>query len=255
VWEKLSGTTTRRRKQAFPVSNGGEMMAFLTPRRRLAGLLTLAVMLGAGCNLASLSYFLLPHEDPHFPPELMKLSPRPGYDTSRVVILCSLPIDTGIDFIRIDRDLTSALARQITHGYEELDKKEKVVVIRPSKVEKFKDDHPDWHTMELVDIGKRFQADYVIRLDVQAISLYEKGSSNLMYRGRATVSVAALDMHHGDDEPVTKEYVTEYPSDAKGPVPVDDRNRLEFRQAFLEHIAKGLSWYFVPHLTRDKFDI
>jgi hypothetical protein len=225
-------------------------MAAQTPRWRLPALLLVAVALTTGCNLPALTYFLMPGADPKYPAELVKLASDEKGKEVKVVILASAPVETGMEFIRVDRELSSVLARSLQQNYKE--SKEKVVIVSPRKVEKFKDQHADWQTLGLADIGRHFDADYVIYLEVRHIGLYERGSGRLMFRGTANVQVAVVDLHETDEDPLTKEYVGTYPTGAKGPVPVDDTNLPKFRQDFMEHIAKQLTNYFVPHTASDR---
>src|SRR5947209_1345545 len=224
-------------------------MTLLTPRRRLAGLLALATVLGTGCNPLLLGEFLFPGLAPKNQPTLMKLKPPPEKEVARVVIIASAPIDTSAEFVRVDRELTGALTKHIKNAYEA--NKQKINIISSRKVEQFKDDHPDWHTMELAEIGKRFGADYVIHLEIQSMSLYERGSANLMFRGRASIGVAAVDMKHQEDDAVKQQFESTYPTDARGPVAVSDTNLIEFKTKFIESIAQRLTMYFVEHDTKD----
>lgn len=225
-------------------------MAYLTPRRRLAGLLLLAALVGAGCNPLT-GLLLLTGTEPRQPPELIQFAPGDKDKETKVVILAATPVESGTEFIRVDREISSILARHLQNGFK--DNKEKIQVVSSRKVEKFKDDHPNWQSLGLVDIGKHFDADYVIYLEIQQLSLFEKGSSRMMYRGNANITVAVVDINKPDDDPIMKTFTGTYPSDSKGPVPIDDRNATEFRQAFLESIGRQLSWYFVSHPTRDLF--
>lgn len=220
-------------------------MPVMTPRRRLAGLLFLAAVLGTGCNPLLLPYLFAPPAKQQ--PKLLKLVAPPEKEQARVVIIASAPINTGIDFARIDRELASAVARHLQQGYDL--NKEKINIIKPAQVERFKDDHPDWYSMDKVQIGKKFHADYVIYLEIDAMSLYERGSSQLMLHGQTSITVSCVDMNRPDDEQPKTQFVAEYPSKSRGPVPVDDANVPQFRLAFIESVAKQLAWHFVEHQT------
>src|SRR5207237_3773860 len=183
------------------------------PRRQLAGLLVLAAVLTAGCNPALLVSLMM--GPPKQQPTLAKLTPPVEKEQARVVIIASAPINTGIDFARIDRDITSAVARHLQLGYDE--NKEKIQIITPRKVEQFKDDHPDWYSMDKSEIGKKFHADYVICLEIESIDLYERGSNKLMLHGQASIGVSLVDMKRPDDEPLKTQFVTEFPTKSRGP--------------------------------------
>src|SRR5207247_903501 len=102
-------------------------------------------------------------------PKLAKLTAPVEKEQPRVVIVASAPINTGIDFARIDRELGSMVARHLQQGYDA--NKEKIKIVKPNEVERFKDDHPDWYSMDKSVIGKKFNADYVIYLEIDAMSL------------------------------------------------------------------------------------
>ncbi len=220
-------------------------MLELTPRRKLAGLLFIAVLLGTGCNPFLVAELLSP--PPKHQPKLKKLVAPVEKEQARVVIVASAPINTGVDFARIDRELASAVARYLQQGYEE--NKEKIQIVKPNQVERFKDDHPDWYTLDKVQIGKKFNADYVIFLEIDSMSLYERGSSNLMLHAQTSITVSLVDMNAPDEEPLKTQFVGEYPTKSRGPVSVDDTNIQQFRHAFIASIAKQLAWHFVEHYT------
>lgn len=225
-------------------------MTFTASRCRLAGLVLVATCLATGCSLMNLPYFLLGSDAKH-EPSLKKLASSDKNKTVKVAILASSPMEIRPEFIRADRELCTLLAHHLQDGFKE--NKEKVELVPPRKVEKYKDDHPDWQTMDLAEIGKHFDADYVIYLEINSLNLYERGSGNLMYRGRANISVSVIDVNRSDDDPVSRTFDGVYPSNSKGGVPVDDRSLLEFRQSYLDYVAKHLAWYFTAHSMSDEY--
>lgn len=225
-------------------------MAAQTRLWRWPALWFVTAVLTAGCNPATLSYFLIPGMDPKYPPELVKLTSDERGKESKVVILASAPVETGMEFVRVDRELSTALVRSLQQAYKE--DKEKVTIVSPRKVEKFKDEHADWQTLSLAEVGRAFDADFVVLLEIRHVGLYERGSGRLMFRGTANINVAVVDVRKTDEDPITKEYVDTFPTGAKGPVPVEDTSLAAFRQNFLEHVAKRLTNYFVPHTASDR---
>lgn len=225
-------------------------MATRARRGRWSGLLLLGVAtFCTGCNLLSIPYFLMYADAKH--PAKCKLASDDKDKEIRVVILTYAGLETRPEFLRADRELTSALAKQLGEGFQA--NKEKVTVVPPVQVERYKDGHPNWHAMDLVEIGDYFKADYVIDLEIDTLTLYEEGSRNTLYRGRAAISIAVMDVHKPGDEPMYKEeYTCEYPT-TRGPIPVGDSTASQFRQLFLSYVAKQLSWRFTGHPTADDF--
>jgi hypothetical protein len=217
----------------------------------LAGLL---LLVASGCNMMAMPFFLIPGMEPKIDAKC-KLASSDKEKTVRVVILASSGLETRPEFIRVDRDLTRLLAQQLQEGFKQ--NKENVLVIPTSKVERYKDEHPNWHSMAPEDIGNYFNADYVVNLEIESITLYAPGNANMLFRGRAAISIDVVDVRKAAEGPIYKEeYSIEYPK--TGPISAafsDDSNPAQFRQRFLSVIARELSWRFTSHLVDDDMQI
>jgi hypothetical protein len=212
---------------------------------RLIGLLLLAGILTTGCSLPSLLYFTMTgFKEPKEEPGDLKLA---SDKEIKVAIVAHYGLEMRPEFVRVDQDLCSFLARQLQQSCKE--NRDKVTVIAPRKVQEFKNDHPTWY-LKPEEIGKHLDADKVIFLEIERLSLYEPGSANQLYRGRAAIAVKLLDVRNPDDNRLEKMFTCEYPT-SRGPIPVDDKNRTEFYQDFLAHLARHLSWYFTAHPVSD----
>lgn len=215
---------------------------------RLSILLILAA-LGMGCNVLSFPFFLLMGMNSKKDP-LFKLASKEKDKEVTVVILASAGLETRPEFLRVDRELTGLFARHLQQGFK--DNKEKVKLVASRKVEEFKDQYPNWKTMDLVKIGDHFEADYVIDLEIHSLTLYEPGSANQLFRGRAEISVQLVDVNEPDDDPLKQLYRCEYPK-TRGPIPISEYSPLQFKQKFLDHVGRELSWYFTAHLNEDEY--
>jgi hypothetical protein len=209
----------------------------------LVGLMTLAVTLTAGCTLSSLPYFLS-GDDPKQMPGEMGFNAPDKKKPAKVAIFVYSGLETRPEFVTVDRDLSAGLIRILQQRCPE--NHQFVRFIPPSKIEEFKNTHSDWHAMPLKELGKRFDADYVIYLEIESLSLYEKGSSNQLYRGRTSIAVTCVDLRRPDEDPLEKQFPCEYPA-ARGPIAVDDQNPREFYLAFIKYVCKHLSWYFTAY--------
>jgi len=223
-----------------------------TGRRSIVGGLLLIAALGAGCNVLSLPFFIFGPE-PKIPARLKKIASEEKDKEVKVLILAYSPLITALELLRPDRDLSILLAQHLKARCEY--NKEKVKIISSRKVEDYKQQHPDWHKQELEEIGKHFEADYVIYLEIASLSLYEKGSNNLLYRGHAEIDVTLIDVNKTDDTPNdTRSFTSDYPTDYHGgAIPADNSSWQDFRTAFYHHIARQLSWYFTSHPTREDY--
>jgi hypothetical protein len=220
-------------------------MATTWRRGALSGLVLLAALC-IGCNMLSLPFFILGPE-PKVEPLLKKVASDQKDKEVKVVVLSYAGLETRPEFLRADRDLSNVLVRQLRDGFKY--NGEKVLVATPQKVEDFKNNHPNWHSMDLTEIGKRFGADYVIYLEINKLSLYENGSSNMLYRGRAEISVSLVNVNDADEGALQKEFTCTYPSEASYATP-SDKNPMAFRAEFYEHVAKKLAWHFTSHPTQ-----
>lgn len=215
-------------------------------RRLFLGLAAGVLGTCAGCDLASLVYFLAP--DATRPAEMKQLAAEEDKKKSppKVIILTYMALETRREFIYADRQLAEQLSRNLTELADR--NKEKIDIVPVRKVEDFKNMNPKWREMELSQIGREFKADHVIYLEINSLTMYEPGSANQLYRGRAQITVSLIDVSKPDESPLQKVYAATFPGEARGPMPAD-MHPTQFRAMFVEYLARKLSWYFsrVPH--------
>src|SRR5438128_4884198 len=118
-------------------------MVTLKHRGYLAGLLLVAACC-TGCNLMALPFFLIPGMEPKHEARC-KLVPHENEKEIKVVILSSSGLETRAEFLRVDRELSRLLYAQLEEGFKK--NKEKVTLVAASQVEKYKDEHPNWHSL------------------------------------------------------------------------------------------------------------
>ena len=115
------------------------------------------------------------------------------------------------------------------------------------RYKEFKNDHPGWNSLGLKEMAKHFKVDYLIYLEIDSMSLYETGSQKTLYYGRTNITASVLNANKPDESPNPKTFTCEYPK-SKGPISVDESTPPRaFYMAFMNFIAKRLSWYFAPH--------
>src|SRR5262249_38891612 len=132
----------------------------------------------------------------------------------------------------VDRQIGQRLAQLLEERFKE--NKEKVTVVPPNQVYSYQNKRPGGVTPH--EVGKHFQADYVIPLEINSISLFE-GSYNQFYRGKADIAVTVTDVRKpvGEGEKFTQPYQCEYPSAQKF-VETGDMPWAHFRARFVERI-------------------
>ena len=126
--------------------------------KRCAGLAFVMVLAAvpAGCNVMALPFFLLPGMDPKHDAKF-KLASADKEKEVRAMILTSAGLEIRPEFLKIDRELSRMMAMQLQEGFKS--NKEKVAIVPTSQVEKYKDEHPNWHSVDPEEIGKHFHAD------------------------------------------------------------------------------------------------
>jgi len=221
-------------------------MGRLGRRWRLAAWMILATVLAMGCNIPSLVYFLAP-SDPREAPMLMGLTPPEKGKPVRIAVLAYSGGETDPDLVTLERDLESQLSQQLFRDFKE--NKQAVSIIPTGKVQEFKNNNPGWkRSMDLKEIAQYFKVDYLIYLEVDSISLYQTGSSRMLFQGRANILVSLLNARKPDESPQPKTFACMYPSASKAPIPNDQSTSPRaFYMAFIEYMGKRLAWYFIPH--------
>ncbi|MFO0807278.1 MAG: hypothetical protein U0746_01505 [Gemmataceae bacterium] len=216
-----------------------------------AAVLTLVVA-GVGCNPLTLPFFMMYGVESKVEPDFRLAVPDKEV---KVVVLAYSAPDVQTDQVGIDRQIGSVVAKQLAERC--LANKEKVKVVPVHKVEKFKSDHPGWKTMGAVEIGKQFEADFVIDIEVVGLNLYEPGSHKSLYRGRCKIDLAVFDVRKPHDGAVIKPSMTiDYPTKARGPIPVmDDNNTEKFRDGFVNRIATDVCWKLTSHLYSEEYQL
>jgi hypothetical protein len=164
---------------------------------------------------------------------------------SRVVIIAT---HNDIDDSAMFRDAKDVLTRQLISQMEGrfTEHKDKVKLVPSSKVQADLNNHPDWATQSKREIGRHFNADYVIFLEMGPMGMYEKGSNFLLYRGNVNIRIAVVDVYQdeGDGLIYEKYYTCTYPQ--HGPEDAGCLSAAQFRCRFLEHIVKDLLREFAP---------
>lgn len=223
------------------------MRSTRTLRAVAAGLFLMAF--GIGCNPLTMPFFLMYGVESKNEPEFRLAVPDKEV---KVVVLAYAANDAQTDQVGIDRQIGSLVAKQL--GERCLANKERVKVVPVHKVEKFKNDHPGWKTMGAVEIGKQFEADYVVDIEVVGLNLYEPGSHKSLYKGRAKIDLAVFDVRKSQDGPVFHPSLTiDYPK-TRGPLPVmDDNNTDKFRDGFINRIAIDICWKLTAHLSAEEY--
>jgi hypothetical protein len=199
--------------------------------------LTLAAVLTFGCSPLQTAAFLL-HKDDKVPPQY-PIRPAEGPKKEKEEEISILVLTTkgaGIpqQFAGLDRELASVLAKKLPEAAKE--NKDKLTVIPPAQLDKFKIANPTWRTLHPSQIGQKLGADYVLDITVSHVGLYQPQSAELIYEGRAEVDVGVYEVAAGAGEPRHR-YTLQHLYPKTGMIGTTDLPLSQFKQRFLETLT------------------
>jgi hypothetical protein len=224
-----------------------------TPRRSLVLLVFVAALLLSACNPGASLYFLF-CPDPATPALIKKIAPEDKERDKRgqakrvkLAIVTHLGSEIGADLLQADRELGDILAAELKARFKDND--ERVDIISAGRVAEFKNQHPDWHSWQTEDIGRKLGADWVMYLEIRTLRVYAPGSFQQMFQGAAKLSLSLINIEKPDESVHGQELEYGFPSESRGGVFVKDgsSNPAQFRQLFLRYVAKRLSWQVTSH--------
>lgn len=228
-------------------------MATLEPRDRFlrnVSLLLLFMTFAIGCGPQSLAFLVLPFVDDKVEPKCKLADPKKEITVAIASRFENLEVRPEIQ--PAEQELADSLATQLRARFKE--NKEKVKIVPPVKVRNALTRSRDWDADTLVAIGKRFDADYVIALTIQDMSLFMGNSYNQLYQGKADLEVVVYDVH----QPVLEAVIQRYPFRCEYPKarPVDATvNASQFRDMFVRRMGRDLSRWFAAYPSDQNFDM
>ncbi|QJW97963.1 hypothetical protein [Frigoriglobus tundricola] len=200
----------------------------------------LVAVLTIGCSPLSMLGFIFarPETVPAPYPLTLDKEAMKKKDEVVVLLLTQLAPGTGREFATADRDLASKLARQLPELAKEAskDKKLKMRVISPTQVDKFKMANPQWKAMSAGDIGQKLGADFALDIYLDKMRLYQPGSLNQIYEGRAEVSVSIFKIG-ADGSEFKDKYQLPFAYPRTGIRDTTSTQETEFRKLFLDNLT------------------
>ncbi|MCS7021940.1 MAG: hypothetical protein NZU63_08950 [Gemmataceae bacterium] len=203
----------------------------------------LGIIAALGCNpLATIAF--LTHRDVPVPARY-PLFPKDGPKKDKVVvaIFVNPGVSLGYEFAGAEDVVASELAKKMPEMAKE--NKKNLEVVPPAKVNEFKRKNPNWKNgMSPIAWGKALGADYVLDIHLMKMSLFQPGSQNQLYEGRAEVHVFLYDVNAGG---APEHYVHPFAFPKTGfrdasSIPVGT-----FRKAFLERLAVEIAQYHLDY--------
>ena len=220
-------------------------LATTSPRRSRLHLwcaVWLACVGFSGCTQFVLISYLLhgpPTIEPDFDAETGKSMSKPE---TTVAVVCFAPKELQWKFPQIDDQLATAVSYRLGQNH--------VTMIHPDYVKAWTDAHPDWEKAS--EIGKAFNATYVIEIELSTFSLHE-GTSTTLYRGSTEAYVHVVEMDpegSGDGERIfTKELDFVFPT--RIPRSSYDQTLNAFQKEYLSRLSERIGFLFYERFTGD----
>ncbi len=176
-------------------------------------------------------------------PLVFKDGPKKGKEVVVALFISSAP-EIGPVFAGSEGKLTSGIAKKLLELAK--DSKQKLVALDPVLVDKFKLNNPNWKQMHPSEWGKKLYVDFILKIRLDKMSLYQPGSLNMYYEGRADVTVDVYDVDAGAGEPKYN-YVHPFKYPHTGILPTDSIPVSRFKQDYLEHLAAELATKHIKH--------
>ena len=201
-------------------------------------MLTLAAMVClTGCRPAALLYYLLLAPEPKIAAEFDKLKDK------KVVVHVYATAAARYAYANIEADLRRYVVRELLENVEDIQ------IADPDEVVRWCMENEGF---SLEELGKQFDADYVVYVELQRFAISDPASPQL-YRGKAAATIQVADVHQGGDI-VWETYVESlYP--ASRSVPASEISGPKFRQVYVRRLAREIARHFFPYRPEEKFTL
>lgn len=199
---------------------------------------TLLVVCTIGCNPLTTIAFLT-HKDVKIPAEFpLTYKEGPKKDKEEIVVALFISQGTGqsYEFAGADVALANEIIKKLPDMVKETKQKQKVTVLSTAQVNKFKMKNPNWKLMHPTERAKQLGADFVLEVHLDKMNLYQPGSQQNFYEGRADVTVDMYDVEDGATDPKhTYAHTCMYPK--TGFRDASTKPASAFRRELIENLA------------------
>ena len=186
----------------------------------------------------------MPFVDDREPPKLCKIASPDKKEVTVAIVTTFANLETRPEMLPIESELSDRLAADMRKRAAA--NKEKIKFIPTAKVRSLMNQTAG-NTLSPREIGRKLKANIVINLEINSISLYEKGSFNQLFRGKTEIVISCLEMSKPSKEGMHQEHLCARISRARGPIDAGNSSVLEFRTKFLDVIAQDIARYFIAY--------
>jgi len=198
--------------------------------------------LSLGCNPQTLSLMLLPFSDNNKEPEYKLFAA--DKEISLVILANFTDRQFQPEYIPADVELAEQLGAAMRKRCQA--NKHALKIVPQADVRALQQKYLSEGGGDALDIGKKFKADYVLDLSIEAFSLYQKDAFPKMYKGTSRINIKLYNVKAKDDDPLVfrKSINLDY-SGSRIPLEVGNSNPADFRQMFARRMGRDLSRMFI----------
>ena len=207
---------------------------------------TLGVVMVIGCSPLTTIAFLT-HRDTKTPAECpLTFKEGPKKDKDEIVVAIFIGHGPGVSpqFAGSEGVLASELAKKLPELAKE--NKQKLTILPAAQVNKFKMQNPAWKNLHPTKWGRELGADFVLDVHIDVMRLYQPGSLDQLYEGRAEVSVDTYDVDSSNGEPKFN-YVYPFAYPKTGVRDASSMPLRTFKQHFIENLAVEIARKHIDH--------
>ncbi len=159
-------------------------------------------------------------------------------DDPIIAVVCWAPLKIQYDHPNIQNDIARYVSNTLVMH--------EIRTTSPTFIQAWMDQNPDWD--EVAEIGRVFEADYVIEIEVAGFSLYEENSVELL-RGRTEAYVTVVEMLPDGTGDRIYETEVDFAFPTKFPRSAGDNPYSQFKMEYLTALSEKIAWLFVPRET------
>ena len=208
-------------------------------------LVMIVVLLGVsilgGCNLLEYPLYVIFGDRT----ESVKAE-YPGLRDKRIAVLVMTTPAVDFEYPYAQLELTNLVSLVLSQHVKGAQ------LVDPQEIDRFQREDLDWLRLSISEIGRKFDAEQIVYLDVIQYTMTEEKSVNLL-RGRIWAEVSVYDMAaaQANRARYTTEVTVVYPE--ANPVPVDGGARQHIELRTINMFAEELALKFYDHkVNRDK---
>jgi len=218
-------------------------------RWRWTAIILAVVVSGLGCNPGTmLNFMALQFSEDKLPPACeLKTSKK---EVTVVMNTFFAKVQVRPELLGADSDLNKRIARHLQLRYQANRDAIKIIADAPSK--QFGQPGNALFTSSK-EKGKESDADYVINLEINSLSLKKEKSWDQFFEGNVDIHISVTKTEDGDLPIWEKDYRLSYPE--TGPIYATDITPAKFKTDFFEHIAKEISRFFARYPRGERMDM